>query len=313
MSIRPATRNGSNLGFGQRGADVEAITSGGETPSSIAVAPNRVDPSSGEATNPAWTWTDWTALRSLPRADVANGPRILMLRMLLPQRQTITRAIGSFPEYLGNHGLHHGFDYATGKFYSDQVTAPEPLDAGLANLGHGEKSLACVQFLTRNPGIVAMTTGDSHNAGTATTAQLANYLLQLTTAFGARYVGKVPFGYANCATGGATSQKCFPRLLDLLPVVRPSFVVLPGWTFNEQHQEVYADAVACDIFHARLLQAADACASAGAIPIFLTPFPRNAGNMTETQIGPWLRLRNTTLTRRLSGAAVADATAVLGK
>ena len=76
----------TQLGFAQGGADVEAIAAGGETPAAIAVAPNRVDPASGETMNPAWTWTDWTALRSLPRADVANGPRVLMLRMLLPQQ-----------------------------------------------------------------------------------------------------------------------------------------------------------------------------------------------------------------------------------
>ncbi len=50
----------------------------------------------------------------------------------------------------------------------------------------------------------------------------------------------------------------------------------------------------------------------GAVPIVLTPFPRDAASMTEIQIAPWLELRENILSMRQSGVVVVDSAAILG-
>ena len=94
--------------------------------------------------------------------------------------------------------------------------------------------------------------------------------------------------------------------------MRPGFVILPGWTYNDTVDGVAADDAACRLFFARLVMAADAVSAAGAIPIFLTPFPRDRESMTASVLGPWRRLRNDILAMRLSGATVIDTTSILG-
>jgi hypothetical protein len=88
--------------------------------------------------------------------------------------------------------------------------------------------------------------------------------------------------------------------------------VLPGWTYNEMDGVVHADQAADDLFFARLLMTAETCARAGAIPIFLTPFPRDPGGMTPVQVAPWRKLRKSILALRETGAVVLDATTLLG-
>ena len=300
------------LTFAYGGLDLDAIATAADAPTAVTVGANRADRGTGETANPSWTWTDWAPVHSLPRSDAPNGMRVLMLRMLVPQRQQITYANGAYVAWTGRSALHRGYDYATAKWNADVVTNPQPIDAGEAALGHGHNSIACVQFLTRHAGVTGMITGDSHHAGTSTATQFSNCLLRATVAMGAPLVGQMPLGYATCATGGARSAQFFPRLLSLLPAIRPGFVVLPGWTFNDTSDGVRADAAACEVFLARLLQAADACAAAGALPIFLTPFPRDAGEMGPEQVGPWLRLRNGVLGLRATGALVLDAAPLLG-
>jgi hypothetical protein len=172
---------------------------------------------------------------------------------------------------------------------------------------------SCVQFLTVNEGVVGMTTGDSHHQGTNTTTQFWNYLLQATVELGARHVGRMPFGYWSTARGGADSGLFFPSLVQVLPVARPSFVVLPGWTYNEMNRAVHADQTAIDRFFARLIMTAESCIDEGAIPIFLTPFPRDPGGMTPVQLGPWRGLRASILALGEAGAVVLDAATMFGR
>jgi len=175
-------------------------------------------------------------------------------------------------------------------------------------------SFACaVQFLTKHPGIVGMTTGDSHHQGTTTTSEFNGYLAQLSTGLGEQHIGAVPFGWASCAVGGAVSQQFFPYLQALIRHVNPSYVVLPGWTANETNGPVQADAIANDRFFARLLQVSDVVRLNGAMPIWLTPFPRNETFMQQTQLEAWRALRQDILQLQGSGEMVVDTTAVLGR
>jgi hypothetical protein len=153
--------------------------------------------------------------------------------------------------------------------------------------------------------------GDSHHQGTSTTTQFWNYLLRSTVALNARYKGQVPFGYWTTAQGAADSELIFGRLNGILEVARPSFVVLPGWTYNEKTLTVHADHIANMNFFSRLLMASEACVRAGAVPIFLTPFPRDARSMTPVQLRAWRALHTAIASLRDSGAMVLDAASIL--
>jgi hypothetical protein len=136
--------------------------------------------------------------------------------------------------------------------------------------------------------------------------------LRSTTTLGARHLGDIPFGYWSTAQGGINSQHFFASLTNVLAVARPSFVVLPGWTFNDVTGNVHADRAAVDSFFARLLMAAETCVSHGAAPIFLTPFPRDPGAMVPAQIEPWRDMRTWILALREAAGIVIDATPILG-
>ena len=147
-------------------------------------------------------------------------------------------------------------------------------------------SFACVaQFLTRNPGIVGMTTGDSHHQGTTTTGAFNGYLARTASSLGSENLGSVPMGWANCAVGGAVSQQFFPYLQSLIGYINPAYVILPGWTANETMGGAKADTACCNQFFARLLQAADLVRLNGALPLWLTPFPRNCDFMISRTLG----------------------------
>lgn len=300
------------LTFAHQGNDRDGIVSLENDKFGIDVAPRDPDVSAGETYIPRWTWSDWRPVRSLTRADETGGVRVLMLRMALPHGQTITYASSGFLGYTGRPEIHRGFDYATAKWHQDCATTPGFIDPAHVAVGQGVNSMACVQFLTRSPGVTGIVTGDSHQAGTSATAQLLSFALRATVSIGARTVGTVPLGYVTCATGGARSGNFFPRLQTLLPAVRPGFVILPGWTYNDTVDDVAADDAACGIFFSRLLMAADEVSAVGAVPIFLTPFPRDRESMTAAVLGPWRRLRNDILAMRLSGATVIDTTSILG-
>ena len=176
---------------------------------------------------------------------------------------------------------------------------PGTIYAPASCLGETNPPVSCVQFLTRNAGIVGMTTGDSHHQGTSTTTQFWNYLLRATVRIGAQHVGRIPFDIGPLP--GGSQVAVVNSLTNVLDIAKPSFVVLPGWTYNDMSGPVHADAAANDIFLARLLMTAEACVSNGAVPIFLTPFPRDPQSMTEQCLRPWLKLHQHILSMRDSG------------
>ncbi len=301
------------LTFANHGVDIESLVINGGAPTEIVVSAAKPAWQRERNIIPSWTWTDWTPIASRLRTDIADAPRLLMVRTLLPSDQKITQPNGNFNGFFAQSAVNHGFEYGAGWVPVDLVTEPDrPLNnVSAANFGEARATVACIQFATKNRGLVGMAAGDSHHQGTSTTTQFLNYLLRATVLLGSGWVGKVPFGYVATAVGGATSEQFFLMLHSLLPAIRPSFVVLPGWTYNDQG-EVHADEAANNIFMARLVLAADNCILNGAVPIFLTPFPRDAGSMTAAQVEPWRKLRHSILSMRYSGAAVVDATAILG-
>jgi hypothetical protein len=302
----------TSLTFAHNGIASDDIVCASSAPTQMTVQGNGPDATTGRTDLPRWTWTDWTPLRSVRRTDLPDAPRAVMIRVLLPAGCTHTRPNGGFLEYHQQPEMNRGSAYVAGHVPADVVTTPQAVFAPAACLGQSNPPVSCVQFLTVNQGIVGMTTGDSHHQGTNTTTQFWNYLLQVTVELGARHVGRVPFGYWSTARGGADSGWFFPSLAQVLPVAMPSFVVLPGWTYNEMSGAVHADQAAINLFFARLMMAAETCTGAGAIPIFLTPFPRDPGGMSPVQVGPWLKLRDSIMGLREAGAVVMDTAALFG-
>ncbi len=300
------------LTFLNKGTARDVVVAGCEAPTEITVYGNLPDPAAGHIGGPRWTWTDWNPLTSMPRTDLPGAPRIAMIRVLLPSGCRHTRPNGGFHEYHRRPEINRGFAYVAGHVPADMVTLPSHIQAYSACMGHTNVPVSCVQFLTKKPGVIGMVAGDSHHQGTSTTTQFWNYLLQSTVELGVRHLGDIPFGYWSTAQGGADSQSFFNALANVLPVAQPSFVVLPGWTYNDLSDSVHADRLADDIFFARLLMAAETCVHQGATPIFLTPFPRDLGGMTSVQVQPWRGLRASILTLRQIGAIVIDATQLLG-
>ncbi len=304
------------LTFANAGRDVDRIVTAAAAPTTVVVGPNVTDASSGEAAIPAWTWTDWVPCSSVS-ADPETGMRVLMIRHTVDRNEgnPVTFTNGRFLGWSGVAAIHRGYDLFYGGINNGTdhtLFGPVPRDLAFVNAVTNGPMAGCVQFLTAHTGVVGMTTGDSHHIGTGTTASLYNYLSQAILALGRRHVGRIPFGLANCSQGGADSQRFFPCLQTLLPSVRPGFVVLPGWTYNEMNGAEHADATACRRFLARLLMVADTVRASGAVPIFLTPFPRDAEAMRPDRLAAWQMLRRTILDLRTQGDIVVDAGAVLG-
>jgi hypothetical protein len=300
------------LTFANQGIASDNLVTAADAPTTIIVQGNQRDPATGEASIPRWTWTDWAPLPSLPRNDQPNAPRVLMLRALLPNGCTHTHPNGGFMEFRDTPAINLGSSYVAGHVPADVVTQASTVHAPGACLGIANSVVSCIQFLTRNEGIVGMAAGDSHAQGTSTTTQFWNYVMRASLALGSRHVGRIPFGYWSTAQGGAKSGQFFATLCNVLDVARPGFVVLPGWTYNDMSGTVHADHAANQGFFARLLLTAETCVKAGAIPIFLTPFPRDPGAMTPMRATAWRDLRAQILALQDSGAIVLDAASILG-
>ena len=304
------------LTFANGGADIDKIVTVSGALQTVTVSPNNVDPTSGEARVPAWTWTDWVNCNSAP-PDPASNMRVLMIRLTVNrnQGQPVTFANGKFDGWSGvstvNRGydaFHGGINNGTDHTMFDYI----PKELAFVNSLTNGPIAACVQFMTAHSGVTGMTTGDSHHSGVGTIASFHNYLNQAVLSIGQKYAGVIPFGSVNCANGGANSQQFFPYLQSLMPFVNPTFVVLPGWSYNELNGEINADSIACSRFFARLLQVSDVVRMSGAIPIFLTPFPRDDKAMLVPQVTAWLKLRQSILDMRMQGEIVIDAAAALG-
>lgn len=309
-----------HLTFAGQGKPSDAVVCDTAAPVEITAWPSPAPALPGSGIAPRWTWTDWAPVRSAA-PDPISGMHVVMFRWLnVTPGQTCTYANGTFGH--GGTGLpqvHRGFDRAIGGFNngSDCVTQPIPGDMQWElcrqNTPLSGTPLAIVQFLTENRGVVGMVVGDSHHSGTGTTSGLNNFLAQLTNRLDREHAPQLPFGYVNCAVRGVASQEMFAHLSALLPIVQPSFVVLPGWTYNEVQGGLHATQDANRLFLSYLVQAAYQVANYGSIPIILTPFPRNAGAMAGDVLDAWRDLRGRVISLRGNGFKVADAGAALSE
>lgn len=317
---RPATA-WTPLTFAMAGADDSRIVTATGAPATIAVGPGVRDRASGETGGASWAWSDWTPCASL-EADPDTGLRVLMLRATVPGDQTVVFCNGLFEGYYDQPAVHRGFDYLIGGLGAgtDMVTDPAAMaDTGLTARDLRARGflngsvIACIQALTRNPALVGIAVGDSHHAGASTTSQFNNFLLQTVTSLGRGYIGRTPLGLVNCAVGGMGSAAFFQRLSAVIGAIRPAYVVLPGWTFNDTDALDATRAAFDDLFLARLLSAAEHVRDAGAVPIWTTPFPRDPAAMTAPVLHSWQGLRQSILALQARGELVLDAARLLGR
>jgi hypothetical protein len=258
-----------------------------------------------------WTWSDWAKLPSV-EPDRDTGLHILTIRYLISKRnQYITFMKGLFQTYTGCRVENYGFDYFIGGINNGQdfVTTPSQMDratAAVNGLVNGS-IIAGVQFRTRNRGIVGLIGGDSHFDGTGTKTHFNNFLAQMTHRLGAQFKNGIPFGYVNCAYGGAQAAGIFATIKTLTTLVDPSFVVLPSWTANDlaSHEANLQFAILLD-------DAISRCSSSGCLPIVMTPFPRDPETMRDQRLLQWRRRRDYVLSLRNGGVLVVDASSLLG-
>ena len=310
----------SPVTFHNRGVDSATLVSRPEPASEIIVAGNKADPATGDASNPAWTFTDWVPCQSVGE-DPATGMRVLMLRAFIPGGQTVTFTNGRLIEHTAAPLINRGYLHFVGglKHGADWVRNREPLpDPGITtsvidgnHLVNGQM-MCLIQVMTRHAGIVGMVVGDSHQSGTGTSTGFNNFVARTMLDLGEGTKGKFPMGLASVAAGGIASAQFFPRMSALLHAVRPSFVVLPGWSANDRDGEVSANEHAENMVFTRMLMALDEIRDAGATPVLMTPFPRDPLFMNQDVMKVWRQRRAEILSFRDQGLFVIDAAEVLG-
>ncbi|MDR3538214.1 MAG: hypothetical protein P4L71_17095 [Acetobacteraceae bacterium] len=309
-----------HLTYAGQGALSDEIVSDLSAPTEITAWPAAAGALPGSGNAPRWTWTDWTPVQS-GTPDPATRMHVLMLRWRNSTAgQLFTYANGTLGHgWTGLIDVNHGFDHAIGGYNNGADYVTNPINGEMRwelcqrNSPINGTPLAIVQFLTERAGVVGMVAGDSHHSGTGTTSGFNNFLAQFTTRLGQRYSGAVPFGFVNCAVGGIASKEMFAHLDALLPAIRPTFAVLPGWTYNEVYAGVHASAEANGEFFFSLLQAAQKCRALGVKPIFLTPFPRDAATMTAEVLHSWRDLRSRILQFQAEGGLLVDGGRALGQ
>jgi hypothetical protein len=302
------------------GKDVSEIVNNASAPTAITVAGNTTDPGSGNIRIQSWYFTDWVNVNSVT-PDPTTNMRVLMIRHLLTKGQLVIFADGTFrsgnstvgnaSDWTGNAAVNNGYDYFTAAGLSgDSVTSPGVMSTQAQVMAGalipGGSVVACVQFLTAHEGIVGLTTGDSQYAGNSTNSGFNGFLLQAMSSLGKANVGALPYGIANSACSATQSFQFFQYFQGFAPFSHASFVVLPGWSWNNNEAGTHADSVANNIGFARLLVMLRWCREQGLVPIIFTPLPNIASNMGSTQQTAWLALYNSLIAMRNTGTIVID-------
>ncbi len=292
----------------------EIVTIPGATPG-IVVLENGTDPSTGQTDNPQWTMTDWVPCSSRG-ADPVTGMRRLMIRALIPSSQDLTyNNMLANSVWPGNPDLNRGYVFWLGGAddNADYVTSPSTGDS-LTNSGNAPlvngNIVAMVQVLTRRPCVQGMHTGDSTMAGTGTTASIYTMSLIAGTTLGQEYIDVAPVGVACAATGGQSSGTFFARMATMLPIVQPTYCILPGWTSNDYNVENLTPDQVASYFSARLRNAADVCRANDVVPIFCTPWGYT--DIPAELLPAWRELRARVLALAESGNVVVDQFALCG-
>ena len=260
-----------------------------------------------------WTWTEWVDIAS-GAPDPATDMRVLMVRGHSSSPQPLTFANGQFEDHRNRPDITCGFEHWIGGINNGRdLTDFSYMDAAtlLSNNPVNGTPFAAVQFDTLVAGIVGYTTGDSHQSGTTTQSQFNSFLIQYMSRLGQELVGLIPVGIATDACGGLRSDEFFAKTDALLDEVRPSFVVLPGCSYNDHVGQESAAEVNAQ-FLLRLEGAARRAATTGATVMFLTPFPFGASRLTPELLASWRDCRAAIMARADLGEIVIDAAAILG-
>jgi hypothetical protein len=276
------------LTFAHDGADIDLPVAG--APARALTVPGN----DGDGV-PRWAWSDFVPLATLPRADIADGPRVLMCRVLTPPQTTVVA--GMADGWQGVAAANMGRDIAILAHAGDAVTgAGPPIPTGPSNFTPS----ACVQYLSSRAGVTVASGGDSHFAGDSTAGHVANFVTRACFALSTPARPVTPW---NAAWGGQSSDIFFPCLLDAIRYAQPCVVVIQGWTFNDSP----ADGAAAARYLAKVLTAAQRVLVQGGVPILTTPFPRD-GSLSGESLAVWQAVRADLLG---AGLPVLDATAIL--
>lgn len=303
----------TTLGAGANGTELVTVSG---APTALTVLANATDANTGKTDNPAYSMTDWVACESRG-ADPVTGMRRLMIRALVPSSQNVTYN-GESPTtgWDDNPAVNKGyFSWVGGKDNNaDYVTDPTTANA-LPNTGNTQISgngpiMAFVQVMTRRPCVQGINGGDSTMAGALTNGGIYNMSLISATTLGQEFVGHVPISNVNAATGGAPNSVFFPCLQDILPIVQPTYCILPGWSSNDLNVDNLTPDEMVAQFSARLSLAADAARAVGAVPIYCTPWGDDS--MTEDERVAWRELRARVLSLAVTGNIVVDQFALCG-
>jgi len=308
----PIPKNGwRRITFASNGQPSDEIMEDPAAPGGIDVQGSRTCSSP----IPEWTWSDWVPLSSIFDPNDEHNQCTVMVRVLLEANQVIVQPNGSFHGYFAEPKINLGYEYGAGWLPIDCVNENLELREDLiklASFGRARATIACFQFLTLKPGYTIMTTGDSHQQGTSTTTQFMNFVLRSILELGAKHANRIPFGYVSCAVGGSTSEAAFSRLKRLVPIIKPSLVVLPGWIYNDEKDGINADVAIIRTFAARLMMAAETCRRHGGEPLFTTPLPRDAESMGSSQMEGWMEIREKIMNLRTVGLPVLDGASLVG-
>jgi len=287
------------LTFGAGGADDSRIYSAAGLPTTIAVAANAADATSGATDIAAITWSDWCPIQSQP-ADPATGMRVLMLRGLTPATAvTVTGNRGNWPGYSGGNGgnqaANNGYDIFVGGIKTlDRVTVPfadGPASAGntaayLANNPTIGTIFAVVQAITKNEGVTIVQAGESKFFGTTTATQMTNWALRSVGQIGDQAIGVLPVGCACLAVGGYDSAHTFGLARSLLPSLLPSIVNVCSYNGNENDAALgYTDAFSQQVEYGRTMMFRDFIRSLGGVPILVSPLPMVQFGATQADSG----------------------------
>ena len=310
-----AASDWSTLTSVNAGANVSEIVTVAGASTALEVLANTTDTATGETGNPAWTMTDWVPCQSRG-ADPVTGMRRLMIRALIPSSQSVGyNSVLANSVWPGNPTLNRGYVAWTGgrDNNADYVTDPTTGNS-LTNTGNNPlvsgNLIAMIQVLTRKPCVQGMHTGDSTMAGTGTTASIYTMSLMSAIDLGKEFIGVVPVSNCCAATGGEASGVFFARMQTLLPIVEPTYCILPGWTSNDFNVDGLTPDEMEAYFSARQRNAADVCREAGVVPIFVTPWGYDA--MTDAYRVAWKALRARVLSLTESGNVVVDQFALCG-
>ena len=298
----------TSVGAGVNNPDIVTIA-GAST--ALTVLANATDPDTGVTDNPAWTMTDWVPCRSRG-ADPVTGMRRLMIRSLIPSSQNLTYnsvLTGAF--WPTNASLNKGYFSYTGgarnnvDYVTDPTTGNNLTNTGNALISQGD-IVAIIQVMTRKPCVQGMHTGDSTMAGTGTTGSIYTMSLIAPITLGQEFVETAPISNVCAATGGTTSAEFFPRMTTLLPIVQPTYCILPGWTSNDLGVGGLSPEEMVAHFGARIGAAADACRDNGVVPIYMTPWGWNTLVDFPDRLAAWRALRAAALAKAIPGEIVVD-------